>query len=64
MKISVEVWTLDRNTDRRRKVTEAMFVFVAIDEQGRIRFTYHEPGLRGGQTRVTLEHTSHSKAAS
>ncbi|MGP4845084.1 acyl-CoA thioesterase [Marinobacter sp. 1Y8] len=37
MKISVEVWTLDRNTDRRRKVTEAMFVFVAIDEQGRIR---------------------------
>ncbi|WP_166257008.1 acyl-CoA thioesterase [Marinobacter salicampi] len=37
MKINVEVWTLDRNADRPRKVTEAQFVFVAIDDNGRIR---------------------------
>lgn len=37
MKIKVEVWTLDRNAHRPRKVTEALFVFVAIDENGRIR---------------------------
>ncbi len=37
MKIQVEVWTLDRNAKRQRKVTEALFVYVAIDEQGRIR---------------------------
>lgn len=37
MKINVEVWTLDRNASRPRKVTEALFVFVAIDENGRIR---------------------------
>lgn len=37
MKINVEVWTLDRNADRPRKVTEALFIYVAIDEQGRIR---------------------------
>ncbi|OEY65786.1 acyl-CoA thioesterase [Marinobacter sp. X15-166B] len=37
MKINVEVWTLDRNAERPRKVTEALFVYVAIDEQGRIR---------------------------
>lgn len=37
MKINVEVWTLDRNAHRPRKVTEAQFVFVAIDENGRIR---------------------------
>lgn len=37
MKLSVEVWTLDRNADRPRKVTEAQFVFVAIDDNGRIR---------------------------
>lgn len=37
MKINVEVWTLDRDKDRMRKVTESLFVFVAIDEHGRIR---------------------------
>lgn len=37
MKINVEVWTRDRHSDKRRKVTEAQFVFVAIDEHGRIR---------------------------
>ena len=37
MKISVEVWTTDRFADRSRKVTEALFVYVAIDETGRIR---------------------------
>ncbi len=37
MKINVEVWTLDRNADCPRKVTEALFVYVAIDEHGRIR---------------------------
>ncbi|XKH01995.1 acyl-CoA thioesterase [Marinobacter nauticus] len=37
MKINVEVWTLDRLASRPRKVTEGLFVYVAIDEQGRIR---------------------------
>ena len=37
MKINVEVWTLDRHASRPRKVTEGLFVYVAIDEQGRIR---------------------------
>lgn len=37
MKIQVEVWTLDRAAKRPRKVTEALFVYVAIDEHGRIR---------------------------
>ncbi|BES73589.1 acyl-CoA thioesterase [Marinobacter nanhaiticus D15-8W] len=37
MKINVEVWTLDRDKERMRKVTESLFVFVAIDEHGRIR---------------------------
>ena len=37
MKINVEVWTLDRDRERMRKVTESLFVFVAIDEHGRIR---------------------------
>ncbi|MCH8497890.1 MAG: acyl-CoA thioesterase [Marinobacter sp.] len=37
MKINVEVWTTDRYVDRPRKVTEALFVYVAIDETGRIR---------------------------
>jgi acyl-CoA thioesterase YciA len=37
MKINVEVWTLDRNAERPRKVTEALIVFVAIDDNGRIR---------------------------
>jgi len=37
MKINVEVWTRDRNAKHPRKVTEGLFVYVAIDEQGRIR---------------------------
>lgn len=37
MKIQVEVWTRDPTAQHPRKVTEALFVFVAIDEKGRIR---------------------------
>ena len=37
MKIHVEVWTRDQYEQNARKVTEALFVFVAIDEKGRIR---------------------------
>ncbi len=37
MKIAVEVWTQDDNDTEPRKVTEALFVYVAIDEKGRIR---------------------------
>ena len=37
MKINVEVWTLDRPASAPRKVTEGLFVYVAIDENGRIR---------------------------
>ena len=37
MKINVEVWTLDQTARRPRKVTEALFVYVAIDGNGRIR---------------------------
>lgn len=37
MKIQVEVWTRDRSSANPRKVTEGLFVYVAIDEQGRIR---------------------------
>jgi acyl-CoA thioesterase YciA len=37
MKINVEVWTLDRTAKSPRKVTEGLFVYVAIDEHGRIR---------------------------
>lgn len=46
MKINVEVWTLDRSANRPRKVTEALFVFVAIDENGRIRAV---PGAQAAQ---------------
>jgi acyl-CoA thioesterase YciA len=37
MKINVEVWTLDRSARIPRKVTEGLFIYVAIDEHGRIR---------------------------
>ncbi|MDX1635594.1 MAG: acyl-CoA thioesterase [Marinobacter sp.] len=47
MKINVEVWTLDRNSDKARKVTEALFVFVAIDDNGRIREVPDQQGSRG-----------------
>ncbi|HEV8078144.1 MAG TPA: acyl-CoA thioesterase [Marinobacter sp.] len=37
MNIKIEVWTMDRYSEDRRKVTEGHFVYVAIDEVGRIR---------------------------
>ncbi|MCP5161264.1 MAG: acyl-CoA thioesterase [Hahellaceae bacterium] len=37
MKIQMEVWTQDPLENQPRKVTEATFVFVAIDENGCIR---------------------------
>ena len=37
MKINIEVWTLDRTAKAPRKVTEGLFIYVAIDEHGRIR---------------------------
>lgn len=37
MKINVEVWTRDRHAQNPRKVTEGLFIYVAIDEHGRIR---------------------------
>ncbi|WP_339800028.1 acyl-CoA thioesterase [uncultured Marinobacter sp.] len=37
MKINVEVWTRDRHAMNSRKVTEGLFIYVAIDEHGRIR---------------------------
>ena len=37
MKIQIEVWTRDRTAKTPRKVTEGLFVYVAIDEHGRIR---------------------------
>jgi acyl-CoA thioesterase YciA len=37
MKINIEVWTLDRTAKTPRKVTEGLFIYVAIDEHGRIR---------------------------
>lgn len=36
-KICVEVWSEDLAHDASRKVTEAIFVFVAIDDRGRTR---------------------------
>ena len=37
IKILVEVWSEDLAHDESRKVTEATFVFVAIDDRGRTR---------------------------
>ena len=37
MKIAVEAWQRDRNSDRTAKVTEASFTFVAIDEDRKPR---------------------------
>ncbi len=37
MKIVVEAWQRDRGSDEMSKVTEATFVFVAVDEKGRPR---------------------------
>ncbi|UTW48015.1 acyl-CoA thioesterase [Bacterioplanoides sp. SCSIO 12839] len=37
VRMHVEVWTLNPTENHRRKVVEANFVYVAIDEKGRIR---------------------------
>lgn len=37
MKIEVEAWARNRHGDEERKVTQAIFTFVAIDEQRRPR---------------------------
>lgn len=37
IKINVEVWTRNLEEQERRKVVDATFVYVAIDEHGRIR---------------------------
>lgn len=37
MKIRIEAWARRFRTDRREKVTEAVFTFVAIDDEGRPR---------------------------
>lgn len=37
MTIAVEAWARDRHADRGRKVTEARFVFVAVDEDRKPR---------------------------
>lgn len=37
IKINVEVWTRNLDEQERRKVVDATFVYVAIDEHGRIR---------------------------
>jgi acyl-CoA thioesterase YciA len=43
MNIQIEVWTMDRYSEDRRKVTEGRFVYVAIDEVGRIREVPDQP---------------------
>ncbi|NRG19855.1 acyl-CoA thioesterase [Rhizobiales bacterium] len=35
MKIRIEAWARRHRYDRREKVTEAIFTFVAVDEEGR-----------------------------
>lgn len=37
IRIGIEVWTQNQPSDERRKVVDATFVYVAIDENGRIR---------------------------
>jgi acyl-CoA thioesterase YciA len=37
IRIGIEVWTQNPNEKARRKVVDAVFVYVAIDESGRIR---------------------------
>ncbi|MCD8521691.1 MAG: acyl-CoA thioesterase [Saccharospirillaceae bacterium] len=37
IRIAIEVWTQNPNEAERRKVVDAVFVYVAIDETGRIR---------------------------
>jgi acyl-CoA thioesterase YciA len=44
MKIQVESWQRDRNSDRTAKVTQACFTFVAIDEDRKPRPVPKEEG--------------------
>lgn len=37
IRVGIEVWTQNPDEDQRRKVADAVFVYVAIDETGRIR---------------------------
>ncbi|MFK4753036.1 acyl-CoA thioesterase [Oceanobacter antarcticus] len=37
IRIAIEVWTQNPNESERRKVVDAVFVYVAIDDFGRIR---------------------------
>lgn len=37
IRIAIEVWTRNPKENERRKVVDAVFVYVAIDEAGRIR---------------------------
>ena len=37
IRIAIEVWTRNPNEPARHKVVDAVFVYVAIDEHGRIR---------------------------
>lgn len=37
IRIAIEVWTQNPNDNGRRKVVDAVFVYVAIDDHGRIR---------------------------
>jgi acyl-CoA thioesterase YciA len=37
IRIAIEVWTQNPNEQERRKVVDAIFVYVAIDDTGRIR---------------------------
>jgi len=37
MQINIEVWISNSLTHRQRKVAEGLFIFVAIDENGRTR---------------------------
>jgi acyl-CoA thioesterase YciA len=50
MRIAIEAWRRDRNSERTLKVTEAVFTFVALDEQGRPRPVADAP--EAGQTRL------------
>lgn len=40
MRVLIEVWTISANQEQRKKVTEGVFTFVAIDENGRPRPVY------------------------
>jgi acyl-CoA thioesterase YciA len=50
MRIAIEAWRRDRNSERTLKVTEATFTFVALDPQGRPRSVAGAPEVN--QTRL------------